>query len=790
MAADRSVEAAGGREALAAGVQSPPKGETCVKLKVRYGGTLIGEGRDRYYKDGEIRLVTFPWMCAYSDLMYRLAEQYGPVTLKYALNDGDLVTVRSQEDVNELCAEYREMRSTTDKRYIEAYLFDAMESEHTPAGRDSFEEPSMGTSINSSISFSEYEEMDPAMELEGELFLTEVDADDVISEEPVNAADILPALGAPLSPHVVPRGHAPPTFYGGAYYHHFNTVTAVRSGSDSAASTPTGTAATSPTGLHNGNTGTAAALAFAAGGLHTMDSPVVGERRRSSGSSTVVGVSLRRANSAGLHSPGTRRAESPGDGQLGRGSPPNNWQLQEELHVDVGIAEGDAEGVDAYPEVQSPGDETEEGEVIVYRPPTTGRKEGSPRCPMDICDRDSFTSIKTCLHGSGQAKQHDAAAEAPSSAERRDKIAPPSQGSACSSSLNLQEVALATAEAVLVSTAGDAEPPSPRRRNLPFALHGTSPAASIGPGSVAAGFGPGMNPLSLRRIGVDRNVPESNLIPFSDLDLGEPLGSGGFGEVVKANWRGTEVAVKRLYHSVAPKILMSEFREEVALLSRLRHPNIVLFMGWCAPPELSIVTELCWGSLYTVLRMPSVVLQWPKILKLAFEIAKGMNYLHNCSPAIVHLDLKSQNILVDSNMTAKIGDFGLSRYKMSSFISGRHGMRGTFGWMAPEVIEKVPFDEKADVWSYGILLCELCTRRDPFEGKDQYQIVYEVMVQKTVPDLPASVPAEFRRLVLDCLEYAPARRPKFIEILNRVQAQIRHMKPELEDLIVAPSAAA
>jgi hypothetical protein len=136
-------------------------------------------------------------------------------------------------------------------------------------------------------------------------------------------------------------------------------------------------------------------------------------------------------------------------------------------------------------------------------------------------------------------------------------------------------------------------------------------------------------------------------IEFSELELGERIGVGGFAEVFKAEWRGTEVAVKRLLLPKATDDAVTEFIAEVNLLRRLRHPNIVMFMGACTKsPNLCLVTELLQMSLFDLLHNTKIKLSWKIKLKIAQEAAMGMNYLHRHRPTIIHRDLKSANLLV------------------------------------------------------------------------------------------------------------------------------------------------
>ncbi|KAL4339347.1 hypothetical protein GQ457_08G018550 [Hibiscus cannabinus] len=164
-------------------------------------------------------------------------------------------------------------------------------------------------------------------------------------------------------------------------------------------------------------------------------------------------------------------------------------------------------------------------------------------------------------------------------------------------------------------------------------------------------------------------------ILWSDLVLKERIGAGSFGTVHRAEWNGSDVAVKILMEQDLHGERFKEFLREVAIMKRLRHPNIVLFMGAVTqPPNLSIVTEyLSRGSLYRLLHKPGAreALDERRRLSMAYDVANGMNYLHRRSPPIVHRDLKSPNLLVDKKYTVKVCDFGLSRLKANTFLSSK-----------------------------------------------------------------------------------------------------------------------
>ncbi|XP_074582288.1 putative serine/threonine-protein kinase SIS8 [Curcuma longa] len=255
-------------------------------------------------------------------------------------------------------------------------------------------------------------------------------------------------------------------------------------------------------------------------------------------------------------------------------------------------------------------------------------------------------------------------------------------------------------------------------------------------------------------------------IAWEDIILGERIGLGSFGEVYHGDWHGTEVAVKRFLHQDISSDALEEFISEVRIMKRLRHPNVVLFMGavTCVP-NLSIVTEfLHRGSLFRLIHRPNNQLDERRRLRMALDIARGMNYLHNCTPIIVHRDLKSPNLLVDKNWVVKVCDFGLSRIKHNTFLSSR-STAGTAEWMAPEVLRNEPSDEKCDVFSFGVILWELCTLQQPWEGMNPMQVVGAIGFQDRRLDIPDDMDPIIAGIIRKCWQINPKMRPSFAEIM-------------------------
>eukprot|EP01099_Mayorella_cantabrigiensis_P000837 TRINITY_DN1356_c0_g2_i5.p1 TRINITY_DN1356_c0_g2~~TRINITY_DN1356_c0_g2_i5.p1 ORF type:complete len:573 (+),score=151.87 TRINITY_DN1356_c0_g2_i5:542-2260(+) len=265
------------------------------------------------------------------------------------------------------------------------------------------------------------------------------------------------------------------------------------------------------------------------------------------------------------------------------------------------------------------------------------------------------------------------------------------------------------------------------------------------------------------------NFPSmATVIDYEDLKLGDLLGKGYFAEVRKATWNGTEVAVKKLYRETfSNKNEMELFYKEVEILSKLRFPYIVQFIGLCVGEHKCIITEyMADGSLHSLLHSSDQneeLLQDREFqLSIALDIARGMNYLHTHKPPIVHRDLTSKNILLDSKH-AKVADFGLSR---EQGIGEMTSSVGALPWVAPEVFKGAPYSMAADVYSYGVILWELFTGKDPHGDSAPLVHAQRVAFEQFRPPIPSSIPPHIRTLIETCWQTEPTKRPKFEDIIH------------------------
>uniref|UniRef100_A0A0E0H5U3 non-specific serine/threonine protein kinase n=1 Tax=Oryza nivara TaxID=4536 RepID=A0A0E0H5U3_ORYNI len=267
-------------------------------------------------------------------------------------------------------------------------------------------------------------------------------------------------------------------------------------------------------------------------------------------------------------------------------------------------------------------------------------------------------------------------------------------------------------------------------------------------------------------------------ISWDELELKERVGAGSFGTVYRADWHGSDVAVKVLTDQDVGEAQLKEFLREIAIMKRVRHPNVVLFMGAVTKcPHLSIVTEyLPRGSLFRLINKASAgeMLDLRRRLRMALDVAKGINYLHCLNPPIVHWDLKTPNMLVDKNWSVKVGDFGLSRFKANTFISSK-SVAGTPEWMAPEFLRGEPSNEKCDVYSFGVILWELMTMQQPWNGLSPAQVVGAVAFQNRRLPIPQETVPELAALVESCWDDDPRQRPSFSSIVDTLKKLLKSM---------------
>jgi len=285
--------------------------------------------------------------------------------------------------------------------------------------------------------------------------------------------------------------------------------------------------------------------------------------------------------------------------------------------------------------------------------------------------------------------------------------------------------------------------------------------------------------LTLKKILQD---PDIRHIPYKELKFGQRLGVGASGVVVAARWKENDVAVKQMKISrnklrLSNKFI-SDFLLEIKLLSSLSHPNVIHCLGisTSGDNELLLVTELmAHGSIRDFLDTHEDI-DLETRLKLALGAARGMRYLNNLNPPVIHRDLKSENLLVSEDLTCKVSDFGIFTIK-SQFDCTMTSNIGTPVYMAPEVINQRAYTPKVDVYSFGILLVEIYTGTRPYSSESFAEMFPSDIMRAVVheglrPEIPQDCPTELTQLIRECLNSIPDLRPTFKEIVSRLERLI------------------
>ncbi|KAI3741014.1 hypothetical protein L1987_58678 [Smallanthus sonchifolius] len=259
---------------------------------------------------------------------------------------------------------------------------------------------------------------------------------------------------------------------------------------------------------------------------------------------------------------------------------------------------------------------------------------------------------------------------------------------------------------------------------------------------------------------------------LSQLFIGNKFASGAHSRIYRGIYKQRAVAVKMVriptHKEETRAMLEQQFKSEVALLSRLYHPNIVQFIAACKkPPVYCIITEyMSQGTLRMYLnKKEPYSLSTETVLRLALDISRGMEYLH--SQGVVHRDLKSNNLLLNDEMRVKVADFGTSCLETQTQES--KGNMGTYRWMAPEMVKEKPYTRKVDVYSFGIVLWELTTALLPFQGMTPVQAAFAVAEKNERPPLPASCQPALAHLIKQCWAAEASKRPDFTEIVKALE---------------------
>ncbi|CAA7029737.1 unnamed protein product [Microthlaspi erraticum] len=261
-------------------------------------------------------------------------------------------------------------------------------------------------------------------------------------------------------------------------------------------------------------------------------------------------------------------------------------------------------------------------------------------------------------------------------------------------------------------------------------------------------------------------------VATNNFSLSNKLGQGGFGSVYKGKLQdGKEIAVKRLCSSSGQGT--EEFMNEIVLISKLQHRNLVRLLGCCIEGEekLLIYEFMDNKSLDTFVfdSRKRLEIDWPKRFDIIQGIARGLLYLHHDSRLkVIHRDLKVSNILLDENMNPKISDFGLARmFQGTQNQENTHRVVGTIGYMSPEYAWTGMFSEKSDIYSFGVLLLEIISGEKISRRGNLGENGGVNLLDQDLAD--SSQPLEVGRCVqigLLCVQQQPEERPNTLELLS------------------------
>ncbi|XP_078182543.1 serine/threonine-protein kinase STY46-like [Carex rostrata] len=259
------------------------------------------------------------------------------------------------------------------------------------------------------------------------------------------------------------------------------------------------------------------------------------------------------------------------------------------------------------------------------------------------------------------------------------------------------------------------------------------------------------------------------------LTFDSKLASGSYGDLFRGTYCSQDVAIKLLKAEIVSPDMLREFAQEIYIMRKVRHKNVVQFIGACTkPPILCIVTEFMnGGSVFDLIHNYGGIFELPAVVRISIDVSKGMDYLHQCD--IIHRDLKSANLLMDEKEVVKVADFGVSRVRDHSGVMTAE--TGTYRWMAPEIIEHKPYDHKADVFSFGIVLWELLVGKLPYEDLTPLQAAVAVVQKGLRPTIPDGIHPKLIELLDKCWQSDPSLRPNFSEILDILYSIAKEVSP-------------
>uniref|UniRef100_A0A8C8YSL7 Tyrosine-protein kinase n=1 Tax=Prolemur simus TaxID=1328070 RepID=A0A8C8YSL7_PROSS len=260
-----------------------------------------------------------------------------------------------------------------------------------------------------------------------------------------------------------------------------------------------------------------------------------------------------------------------------------------------------------------------------------------------------------------------------------------------------------------------------------------------------------------------------------EITLLKELGSGQFGVVQLGKWKGQyDVAVKMIKEGSMSE---DEFFQEAQTMMKLSHPKLVKFYGVCSKKyPIYIVTEyITNGCLLNYLRSHGKGLEPSQLLEMCYDVCEGMAFLE--SHQFIHRDLAARNCLVDSDLSVKVSDFGMTRYVLDDQYVSSVGTKFPVKWSAPEVFHYFKYSSKSDVWAFGILMWEVFSLgKQPYDLYDNSQVVVKVSQGHRLyrPQLASDT---IYQIMYSCWHELPEKRPTFQQLLSSIEPLREKDKP-------------
>ena len=310
-------------------------------------------------------------------------------------------------------------------------------------------------------------------------------------------------------------------------------------------------------------------------------------------------------------------------------------------------------------------------------------------------------------------------------------------------------------------------------------------------------------------------------IEFSELDVIDKIGAGAFGEIFKCRWRGTVVAAKcirstkiielwreqdNMLSSSSMKTdgeemkaeekeeALRDFREETSILRTLRHPNICMLLGYSRTENFEVmISELMRCSLLDIFKSHIINnTKMPKRKQIIYaqQLAKGMNYLHQCKPPIIHRDLKPANLLIDGSGTLKISDFGLAKVRpdpkrKESESFRMTGETGSYRFIAPEVLRHEDYTETVDIYSFAMIFYYLLAGRPPWDQLSGLKAVIKAAMEADRPVVERSWDIQLSNMIQRCWDENPSARPSFEVIVKELHEYSKNaLKLDLDNIAI------